>query len=822
MAIKHKKTANVNDWTQAQLDSIIAGNPAPLPPPGTVLNDVVLPKHDWNDDHTITGDVDFGGFKATDLSDPLGAQDAATKNYVDSHSVGTLNGLSGVINLTSTGSTVTITEVGNDINLESSGGTNYWAASDDDIHNNNIGGVGIGQSAPTAQLHITPLVTLPTNFNSGITIGVTTGFSFGTGDRAFALYGENSSVPIFTPVVNGGFTEPPSTDYNPQAPTSVAFDFSGTGYQASGYDFDYLVWALYGGSTQISLGNADTGSTGTDPSDGSFYNVNASWTAPVGTAPDAYLVQCTGSNPNSGLYQVIGFGSGPSFVDNGGGWTSSASYGTLLYDINLTWVAAPSLIDNYVVVDASTGQGIIADNVTSAVCDGTWGAAPPTNPNGKVNGFQNDGNYTQVDPFFSINGVGYNWPATQQSGVFQSDGATPANIAISPLQASSLLATTGQILFGQAGFVIQSSKLSYDDTSLKLGSTGNSTVDFGIFRFSDGASSGTLNNYGTQGISNLVFAFPVTITGFAQGFNGKFLIVNNTNGVTYKNNSGSSSSGNKIVTPNGGDYTPTTTYSIWLYNGSSDFWEAWSPDFTQVANTWAKNQTYADGVNEVYGTTIGTKHGTAINQKQGFFNATPIVQPTGSIKTALTNLGLVGSPTIPASDISSGAALTKTDDTNVTMTLGGTPSTALLTAASMALGWTGTLSVARGGTGAGTLVGAGIPSVITNVQSANQSADISSTNFVGANVAGLYRVHYSLEDTTADVTAGAVTLTIAYTAAAGAITVPSAALVLTGVGLTQGTIFVQLSSGSISYSTTHTGLFGTAKYALYMTVERLI
>ncbi len=53
--------------------------------------------------------------------------------------------------------------------------------------------------------------------------------------------------------------------------------------------------------------------------------------------------------------------------------------------------------------------------------------------------------------------------------------------------------------------------------------------------------------------------------------------------------------------------------------------------------------------------------------------------------------------TIAGTDIT-GAALTKTDDTNVTMTLGGTPSTALLRAASMTLGWTGQLSIARGGT----------------------------------------------------------------------------------------------------------------------------
>lgn len=49
------------------------------------------------------------------------------------------------------------------------------------------------------------------------------------------------------------------------------------------------------------------------------------------------------------------------------------------------------------------------------------------------------------------------------------------------------------------------------------------------------------------------------------------------------------------------------------------------------------------------------------------------------------------------------SALTKANDTNVTLTLGGTPATALLQAVSLTLGWTGTLSVARGGVGAGTL-----------------------------------------------------------------------------------------------------------------------
>jgi len=55
--------------------------------------------------------------------------------------------------------------------------------------------------------------------------------------------------------------------------------------------------------------------------------------------------------------------------------------------------------------------------------------------------------------------------------------------------------------------------------------------------------------------------------------------------------------------------------------------------------------------------------------------------------------------TVPASAIASGAALTRVDDTNVTLTLGGSPSTALLAAASITAGWSGQLAISRGGLG---------------------------------------------------------------------------------------------------------------------------
>lgn len=120
-----------------------------------------------------------------------------------------------------------------------------------------------------------------------------------------------------------------------------------------------------------------------------------------------------------------------------------------------------------------------------------------------------------------------------------------------------------------------------------------------------------------------------------------------------------------------------------------------------------------------------------------------------------------------------------------------------------------------------TTKGTGSPLIVDVVTLSNQSADITTTNFTNAGTAGLYRVAWVLEDTTADITAGAVTLTVAWTDGVGA-TTATATQVLTGTGRATGNYFlIQLASGNITYAVSHTGLFGSAKYALYTTCERL-
>jgi hypothetical protein len=67
--------------------------------------------------------------------------------------------------------------------------------------------------------------------------------------------------------------------------------------------------------------------------------------------------------------------------------------------------------------------------------------------------------------------------------------------------------------------------------------------------------------------------------------------------------------------------------------------------------------------------------------------------PTGTVSQYIRGDGTLATfPTIPSI---TPAALTKTDDTNVTLTLGGTPTTALLQSTSLTLGWTGTLADSR-------------------------------------------------------------------------------------------------------------------------------
>lgn len=121
---------------------------------------------------------------------------------------------------------------------------------------------------------------------------------------------------------------------------------------------------------------------------------------------------------------------------------------------------------------------------------------------------------------------------------------------------------------------------------------------------------------------------------------------------------------------------------------------------------------YRVGGTDVSATDGGTGIGTyALGDTLYASAANTLSKLAGNTTSGIQYLSQTGTGTVSAAptwntiaggDIT-GAALTKTDDTNVTLTLGGSPADALLRATSLTLGWTGQLGATRGGTGLGTV-----------------------------------------------------------------------------------------------------------------------
>lgn len=513
---------------------------------------------------------------------------------------------------------------------------------------------GFQQTTPIAAVHagvLSATVGAPASVFASLGFS-SSGYTFGSGDKNYSVYGSLmvSGTQIFS--VSPGtvtFTEPVTSTFDPSG-ASASFQTGGGGYTASGYDFTYTVWALYNGQTQISFGNTLSPDTGSDPNDGSNYNVGVSWSAPGGPAPDAYLVQIGGSNPSSGLFQVI---SGTSFTDSNSGWTSSASYGSLIYTVTVSYTTGASAT-SYRTLNTTSGT-FEDDTVPSqeVLDDGTWSSGSTVTPTvGSYPSLAVDGNVG----FFATTPVGQ-----------------------------------------------------------QVGDIGAGLVTLGLF-----------------------------------------------------------------TSP--------------IYNGSSIFYSGGANAiFSGIDVLFNDGSTFAD-----------------MNAKSFNFAAGAGVDTSGKGSFNIINIGSPISPSgAIAGDIyrnSASGTLSFSDGSNHSILL---DSVALSGAGQV----TGTLPVTNGGTGS-------TVRFVTNIALTAQAADITTTNIANGNVAGTYRVSYDLLDTTADATAGVVTLTLAYTDAAGS-TTNTATQVLTGLGRSSGSVYIQLASGSISYATSHTGLFGTAKYALYICLERL-
>lgn len=113
----------------------------------------------------------------------------------------------------------------------------------------------------------------------------------------------------------------------------------------------------------------------------------------------------------------------------------------------------------------------------------------------------------------------------------------------------------------------------------------------------------------------------------------------------------------------------------------------------------------------------------------------------------------------------------------------------------------------------------GVPFISAGKHLSNQGADISQTSLI--QTGGFFKINYYLQTTTANVTAGTVTLNITWTDDVGVTNQLSTPLSLNTTGRTSGVIPIRLGgSNHIYYSTLHTGNYNTAKYRLDLEMER--
>lgn len=210
----------------------------------------------------------------------------------------------------------------------------------------------------------------------------------------------------------------------------------------------------------------------------------------------------------------------------------------------------------------------------------------------------------------------------------------PSGITINSTPITS--GTSGRVLFENTGVVKESGNFYWDDTNARLS-------------IGQGSSPGAVVDVKAAGATSTDLALRVR-----NSVNTKDLLLIRGNGDHELGATGSPSL--SLIASSGYSYPSlyfkgqggTERTQIYMTSNTFSFICTTSDTLTLSLNTTA--MTFREGLNQVFGTTTGTKLGTSTSQKIGFWNATPIVQPTTAIASAT-----VASP--------GGGINIKTDDT---------------------------------------------------------------------------------------------------------------------------------------------------------------
>ena len=229
---------------------------------------------------------------------------------------------------------------------------------------------------------------------------------------------------------------------------------------------------------------------------------------------------------------------------------------------------------------------------------------------------------------------------------------------------ADILKTDDSLTVGANLYPVTDSASTLGTSSLYWSNTYTDRLYLNATAYLDGATAGIINITGSLG--------PIASTAGSAANNQMYINTGATGNRASINLRGYNAS-------NSGDFfttemrTDTTELVMYVYDASVPAYLTFLTfSYLSGVVAFGQNLAVADAKNIALGAATGTKIGTATTQKLGFYNATPVVQPTGNAIAALTSLGLLGgTPTVGASGSYVGNTYTTRINLNATSYIDG-------------------------------------------------------------------------------------------------------------------------------------------------------